>query len=104
MDVGENTTGGDSDAAKELIELLIVTNRELNMARDNPGLLIVPCGIAGQLENLGSEVLHHGGHVDWCTGTDTIGVPALAKESVNTTYRELQPGLAGARLRGLLDG
>ena len=54
MDVGKDTTLGDGDMAKELIQLLVVTDSELEMTRDDTGLLVVTSCVTGQLKNLGS--------------------------------------------------
>jgi len=53
VNIREDTALGDSDMAKELIELLVVTNGELKMTRNDTGLLIVTGGVTGQLEDLG---------------------------------------------------
>lgn len=102
MNVREDTTRGNGNTAKQLVELLIVTDGELNVTRDDTGLLVITSGVSGELENLSGKVLHHSGHVDWGTGTDTVGVTALAKETMNTTNWELEASLAGTGLRGLL--
>ena len=52
VDVGQDTTLGDGDMAEELVQLLIVTDSELKMTRDDTGLLVVTSGITGQLKNL----------------------------------------------------
>jgi hypothetical protein len=103
LDVGENTTLGDRDAGQELVELLVVADGELQVTGDDPGLLVVAGGVTGQLEDLGGEVLHHGGQVDRSPGTDALGVVALAQESVDTTDGELQTGPAGTGLCLSLD-
>lgn len=54
VNVGEDTTLGDGDMAKELVQFLIVTDGELKMTRDDTGLLVVASGVTGQLKNLGS--------------------------------------------------
>ena len=60
------------------------------MTGDDPGFLVVTGSVAGQLEDLSSQVLHDGSQVDWCSGTDSFGVVSLAEESVDTTYGELE--------------
>ena len=54
VNVGQDTTLGDGDMAKELIQFLIVTDSELKMTRDDTGLLVVTSGVTGQLKNLSS--------------------------------------------------
>ena len=64
VDVGEDTTGGDGDSAEELVELLVVLDGKGDVAGDDAGLLVVAGGVAGELEDLGAEVLEDGGEVD----------------------------------------
>ena len=42
MDVRENTAGRDRDRAQELVELLVVADGELDVARDDARLLVTP--------------------------------------------------------------
>ena len=96
VDVGEDTTLGDGDAREQLVELLVVADGELEVAGDDAPLLVVAGSVAGKLKNLSREVLEDSGEVDWGTSTDTLGVVALAEETVNTTHGELKSGLLGA--------
>ena len=93
MNVGEDTTLGDGNVSEKLVQLLIVPDGELEMAGDDTGLLVVAGSVTGQLENLGSEVLKDGSEVDGSTSTDTLGVVALAEETVDTTDGESETGL-----------
>ena len=90
------------------------------MARHDALLLVIAGSIAGELEDLGREVLEDGREVDcgtrpksaldlfgvaivevlltWCTSTDTLSVVALLQETVDTTDGELETRLRGARL------
>jgi hypothetical protein len=101
VDVGEHTTLGDGDVTEELVQLLIVPDGELEMTGDDTGLLVVTSGVTGQLEDFGSEILEDGSEVDGSTGTDTLGVVALAEKTVDTTNRECETGLGGTGLRVL---
>ena len=56
----------------------------MKMSRNDPGLLIVPGGIPGQLQDLRREVLHHGRHVDGSSCTHASGVIAFAEEPGKT--------------------
>jgi hypothetical protein len=96
VNVGENTTLGDSDVSKKLVQLLVVADGELEMAGDDTGLLVVAGSVTGQLEDLSREVLKDGGEVDGSTGTDTLGVVALAEQTVDTTDGESETGLGRA--------
>lgn len=99
VDVGENTTLGDGDVAKKLVQLLIVADGKLKMTRDDTSLLVVASSVARKLENFGSEVLEDGSEVDGSAGTDTLGVVALAEETVNTTDGESETSLGRAAVQ-----
>ena len=98
VDVGEDSTLGDGDVTQELVQLLIVTDGELKGTGNDTGLLVVTGGITGQFEDFGSEVLEDGSQVDGSTGTDTLGVVALAEQTVDTTNGEGQTGLGGTAI------
>ena len=57
------------------------------MPGDDPGLLVVPGRVPSELEYLGSEVLHHGGQVDWGTSTNPLGVVTLAEQPKGKTNK-----------------
>ena len=101
VDVGEDTTGGNGDTSKKLVELLVVLDGKSNVTGDDTALLVVAGGVAGELENLGTEVLEDGGEVDGGTGTHASGVLALTEVTSDTTDGELKSGLGG-RAGGLL--
>ena len=98
MDVGEDTTLSDGDTREKLVQLLVVTDGELEMPGDDSGLLVVTGGVASQLEDLSSEVLEDGSQVDWGTSTHAFSIVSLAKESVDTTDGELKTRTAGSAL------
>jgi hypothetical protein len=93
VDVGEDAALGDGDVSKQLVQLLVVADGKLEMARDNSRLLVVTGSVAGQLEDLSRQVLKNGSKVDGSTGTDTLGVVALAEQTVDTTDREGETSL-----------
>ena len=89
----------------------------LKVAGDDPGLLVVPGGVAGELEDLGGEILHDGGQVDRGSSSDPLGVVSLAEKPgrnnrnywlqsvewrdvspVDTAHRELETSAAGPGL------
>ena len=57
MDIGKDTTLGDSDMTEKLIQFLIIANGKLQMTRDNTCLLVVASSVTGQFENFSSQVL-----------------------------------------------
>lgn len=89
LDVRQNTTLGDRNAGQKLVQLLVVTDGQLQMTRDDSRLLVVASGVTGQLEHLSGQVLHDGCQVDWGAGTDSLGVVALAQQTVNSADGEL---------------
>lgn len=95
MDVGEDTALGDGDVAKELVQLLVVPDGELEMTGDDAGLLVVAGGVSSQLEDLSCEVLEDGGEVDGSTGTDTLSIVALSEKTVDTADGESETSLGG---------
>jgi hypothetical protein len=98
LDVGQDTALGDGDARQQLVELLVVADGELEVTGDDPRLLVVARSVASQLEHLGGEVLHDGSEVDGRSGTDALGVVALAQQAVDASDGELQTGARRARL------
>ena len=69
------------------------------MSGNDPGLLVVPGGVAGKLEDLSGQVLHDGGEVDGGSGTHPLCVVALAEHPVDAAHRELEAGTGRAGLR-----
>ena len=90
LDVGEDTTLGNGDTGEEFVQFLVITDGELEMTGDDPGLLVVTGSIASELKNLSSEVLHDGSKVHWGTSTYTLGIVALAEKTVDTSNWELK--------------
>ena len=52
MDVGHDTAASDGHRAQQAGELLVVADGELDVARNDAGLLVVTSRVPGQLENL----------------------------------------------------
>ena len=98
LDVGEDTTLSDGDSREKLVQLLVITDGELKMSGDDSRLLVVAGSISRQLKDFSSEVFEDGSQVDWGTGTNSLGIVALAQESVNTTDGELKSSTAGSAL------
>ena len=96
--LGRTSTLGNGDSRQELVQLLIIPDGKLEVAGDDPGLLVVTGSIASQLKDLSSEVLHDSSQVDWGTSTNTLSIVALAEETVDTANWELESSPAGAGL------
>eukprot|EP01046_Picozoa_sp_COSAG06_P053452 COSAG06_NODE_9248_length_1947_cov_3.209416_1_plen_156_part_00 len=95
---GEEGNGHEGAGAgcAQLVELLVVADGQLDVARDDAGLLVVAGGVAGELEDLGAEVLEHGGQVDRRAGSDARR--RALQVAVDAANRELEPGLGGPGL------
>ena len=98
LDVGEDTTLGNSDSGVKLVQFLVIADGELQVTGDDTGLLVVTGGITGQLKDLSGQVFHNSGQVHGGTGTNTLGVVTLAEQAVDTTDRELESSTAGSGL------
>jgi len=99
VDVGEDTALGDGDMSEKLVQLLVISDGELEMTWDDTGLLVVAGGVASQFQDFGCEVFENSGQVDGGASTDTLSVVTLAEETVDTTDRKRETGLGGTRLR-----
>merc|ERR1711992_72601 len=103
LDVGEDSALGDGDSGEQLVQLLVVPDGQLEVTGDDPGLLVVTGSVASQLENLSGEVLHDGSQVDGGASTHTLGIVALAEETVDTSHGELEASPFGSGLCLSLD-
>ncbi len=56
LDVGQDTTLSDGHAGQQPVQLLVVPDGQLQVARDDARLLVVLGGVSGQLEDLGGKV------------------------------------------------
>ena len=98
LDVRQHTTLGDGHTGEELVQFLVVADGQLKMTGDDPCLLVVTSGVSCQLEDLSCQVFHDSGKVDWCAGTNTLAIVALAEQTVDTSHGELKPGTAATGL------
>jgi len=90
VDVRDDAAAGDG-ALDEGVELLVPTDGELQVARGDTLHLEVLAGVAGQLEDLGGEVLEDGGGVDGGGGADAAVRGGTRLElAVDAAHRELQ--------------
>ena len=93
VDVGENSALGDGDTAQKLVQLLVVADGQLDVAGHDSALLVVTSGIAGELKDLGSQVLEDGGKVHGGTSSDAGSEAATLEESADTADGELKSSL-----------
>tara|TARA_R110002060_G_scaffold51536_1_gene62548 strand:- start:490 stop:717 length:228 start_codon:yes stop_codon:yes gene_type:complete len=64
VNVWQDTTLCDCDVSEKLVQFLIVADGELEMTRDDTGLLVITGGVTGQLEDFGRKVLKDSSEVD----------------------------------------
>jgi hypothetical protein len=94
VNVGQDTTLSNGNVSEQLVQLFIVSNGQLQVTRNDTSLLVVTSSVSSQFENFSHEVFQDGSEVNGSTGTNTLSVVSLAEQSVDTTDRELQTGLA----------
>ena len=56
LDVRKNSALSDGDAGQQLVQLLVVADGQLKVARDDARLLVVLGSVSGQFQDLGGEV------------------------------------------------
>ena len=83
MDVRQDTALGDCHLAQELVQLLIVADRELQVARVDAGLLVVAGRVTGKLEDLSAQILKNGSEVHRRTSTES-NTSNSANSAINT--------------------
>jgi len=89
VDVRDNSSSSNGSLDKG-IKLLVSTNGELQVTRCDALDLKILASVAGQLEDLGGEVLQDGGGVDGGGGSDTLTLlDRLLQETVDTSYGKL---------------
>lgn len=98
LDVGQYTTLGDGHSRQKFVQLLVITDGQLKMSWDDPGLLVVTGSISCQLKDLSSEVFHDSSQVDWGTSSNPLSIVSLAEMTVDTSHRELQTSTAATGL------
>jgi hypothetical protein len=74
---------------EQLVQLLVVTNGQLEMTGHDTLLLVIPRRIPSEFENLGREVFEDGCEVDGGARTDALCVVSALQHAVDTTDGEL---------------
>jgi hypothetical protein len=90
VDVRDDASARDG-ALDERVELLVPADGELQVARGDALDLEVLAGVAGQLQDLGGQVLEDGGGVDGGGGAHAaVGGRPRLEVAVDTAHRELR--------------
>ena len=98
LDVGQDASLCDGYSLQQLVQLFVVPDGQLEVARVDPLFLVVASGVAGQLEDLCGEVLHDGRQVDGSSGAHTFSIVPLSEETVYSADWELESSASRAAL------
>ena len=90
LDVRQDTSSSNGDSTEKFVQLLVVSDSQLQVPWDDPGLLVVTGSIASQLEDLSAQVLEHSSQVDWCTSANSLSIVSFLQVSVDTSNWELK--------------
>ena len=88
----------DRHARQQFVQLVVVPDRQQNVARNDARLLVVARRVARQLEHFGREVLEHCRQIHRRAGADALRVVAATQQPVNAANWELQTRTRAARL------
>lgn len=89
-DVRKHAALRDGYAGQQLAKLFVVAHGQLYVPGRDAALVVIPCRIAGEFDDLGRQVLKHGGEVDRGAGANAVRVAPLAKKPVDAAHRELK--------------
>jgi len=98
MDEGEHTTVGDGNVTEEFVEFFVISDGELDVSRNNSGLLVVTRGVTGKFKNFGRQIFKDGSQVDRGSSSDPSSISSISKLSVNTTDWKLKTSAIGSAL------
>jgi hypothetical protein len=69
VDVGQNSSRGNGNSSKKLVQLLIVLDGKSNVPGNDTRLLVVTSGISGKLEDLSGKVLENSSKINGCSSS-----------------------------------
>ena len=90
LDVWEYSTLGDGHSWEKFVQFLVISDSELEMSWDDPGLLVVTGSVTSELQDLSCEVFHDCSQVDWGTSSYALSIVAFPQKSVDTSNWELK--------------
>jgi hypothetical protein len=67
VDVWKHTALSNRDVTEEFVELFVVADCELQVTRNDSGLLVVAGCVSCEFEDFSCEVLEDCCEVDWCS-------------------------------------
>ena len=95
VDVGEDATLCNSCHAHHLVELLVVADSKLQMARGDDLLVVLLGSVASELEDFVGQVLEDGSGEYASTNADSVRVAALLEFARHTADGEDEVGARG---------
>ena len=87
---------GDDGVSEKSVELWVLLDGEVDASWDDSALLHLLGGVAGELEDLGGEVLEDGCEVDGGTVTYSLGESSFLEESGNSSDWEVETSSLGS--------
>ncbi|KAH3768279.1 hypothetical protein DPMN_169491 [Dreissena polymorpha] len=78
----------DGYSRKKFAKLHVVADGELQMTRDDSGLLVLTDSVSPELEIFSGQVLENGSQLHGFTSSYTLCVVAFAQETVDSAHRE----------------
>ena len=90
MDVGENTTAGNGGSTHKFVELIVVSDGELDVSGGDSWLLVFFSGVSCKFENLSGEVFKDGSEVDGGTGSNSLGESSCLEVTADSSDGELE--------------
>jgi len=93
MNVGQDTSRGNSDSSKKLVQLFVILDSKSDVTGHNTALLVVTGSIASKFQDFSAQVLQDSSKVDRCSCSHTGSVLSLTQITSNTTNWELQTSL-----------
>ena len=93
VNVRQNPARGDGDGAQKLGQLLIVTDRQLNVTRDDSRLFVIPRRVTREFEHFSRQVFQHRREVHRRARAHSLRVLLRLEVSRDATDRELKSRL-----------
>ncbi|KII60907.1 hypothetical protein RF11_13522 [Thelohanellus kitauei] len=89
LDVGQNTTLGNSNTIEKFVQLFVIADCQLNVSGNNTGLLVITGSISSQFKDFSRQIFKNGSHINGGSSTNTFGESTSSEHSMHTTNREL---------------
>ena len=77
LNIRQDASLGNGNIAKKFIQLLIVSDGKLNVARNDSFLFVVTGGVPSELQDFSSEVLEDSSKINWSSKSNSISIFSL---------------------------